>query len=84
LTKGYNNKILRVNLTQNSCSLETPTDEFERKFIGGAGFGTYYLFKETKPGIDPLGPENKIMFMAGPSLAILLRSSRNAVVTKSP
>jgi aldehyde:ferredoxin oxidoreductase len=85
LTKGYNNKILRVNLTQNTCSIDTPTDEFERKFIGGAGFGTYYLFNETRPGIDPLGPENKLMFMAGPLTGYPFSGSgRNCVITKSP
>jgi len=85
LTKGYNNKILRVNLTARTTSVETPTDEFERKYIGGAGFGTYFLFNETKAGIDPLGPENKLMFMAGPLTGYAFSgSSRNNVVTKSP
>ena len=85
MTKGYNNKILRVNLTLNTCSIETLTDEFERKFIGGAGFGTYYLFNDTRPGIDPLGPENQIMFMAGPLTGYPFSGSgRNSIVTKSP
>lgn len=85
MTKGYNNRILRVNLTESRCSIETPSDEFERKYIGGAGFGTYYLFNETKPNIDPLGPENKIMFMAGPLTGYPFSGSgRNCVITKSP
>jgi aldehyde:ferredoxin oxidoreductase len=85
LTKGYNNKILRVNLTAGSTSIDTPTDEFERKWIGGAGFGTYFLFNETKAGIDPLGPDNKLMMMAGPLTGYPFSGSgRNNVVTKSP
>jgi aldehyde:ferredoxin oxidoreductase len=85
LTKGYNNRILRVDLPKGITSIETPTDQFERKYIGGAGFGTYYLFNETRAGIDPLGPENKIMFMAGPVTGYPFSGSgRNNVVTKSP
>ena len=85
MTKGYNNKILRVNLTLNSCSVEPLDDEFERKYIGGAGFGTYYLFTETKAGLDPLSPENKLFFMAGPVTGYNFSGSgRNCVVTKSP
>jgi aldehyde:ferredoxin oxidoreductase len=85
LTKGYNNKILRVDLTSGTTKIETPTDEFERKWLGGAGFGTYFLFNETKAGIDPLGPENKLMMMAGPLTGYPFSGSgRNNVVTKSP
>ena len=85
MTKGYNNKILRVNLTNGTTKIEVPTDEFERKWIGGAGFGTYFLFNETKAGIDPLGPDNKLMMMAGPLTGYPYSGSgRNNVVTKSP
>lgn len=85
MTKGYNNKILRVDLTSGTTKIETPTDEFERKWIGGAGFGTYFLFNETKAGINPLGPENKLMMMAGPLTGYPFSGSgRNNVVTKSP
>ncbi len=85
MAKGYNGKILRVNLTNGTTSNVELTDEFERKWLGGAGFGTYFLFNETKPGIDPLGPDNKLMFMAGPLTGYPFSGSgRNNVVTKSP
>ncbi|MFH1381932.1 MAG: aldehyde ferredoxin oxidoreductase family protein [Chloroflexota bacterium] len=85
MTKGYNNRILRVNLSTGTTTTEVPTDEFERKWIGGAGFGTYFLFTETKAGIDPLGPDNKLMMMAGPLTGYPFSGSgRNNIVTKSP
>ncbi|MEM1883443.1 MAG: aldehyde ferredoxin oxidoreductase family protein, partial [Candidatus Bathyarchaeia archaeon] len=36
------------------------------KYIGGRGFAARILFDELEPGIDPLGPENKMVIAAGP------------------
>jgi len=82
---GYNGKILHVNLTDGTIWVETPDEIFYRTYMGGGCLGAYYLLKETKPGIDPLGPENVIIFAA----SILTGApaagfSRHAVVTKSP
>jgi len=56
-----------------------------RDFIGGAGFGIKYLFDEVKPGTDPLGPENKLIFAPGLLLELaFLSASRMAVTGKSP
>ena len=41
--------------------------------------------KELKPGIDPLSPDNKLIFMAGPLTGLPFSGSgRNCVGTKSP
>lgn len=58
MANGYNGKILRVNLSDGTMKTEALDDKFCRQYIGGAGFGTYFLAKEVKPGVDPLGPEN--------------------------
>ncbi len=82
---GYNGKILRVNLNNLTTQVETPDEMFYRRYLGGATLGTYYLVKEIKPGIDPLGPENKLIFAAGPLTGLPLSGSgRNCVVAKSP
>jgi len=62
---GYTGKILRVNLTNRSTSVEEPGDRFYRQYFGGSALVGYYLLKEVAPGIDPLGPENKLIFSAG-------------------
>lgn len=62
---GYTGKILRVNLSDKSISIEEPDDKFYRRYFGGTGLIGYYLLKELKPGIDPLGPDNKLIFSAG-------------------
>jgi aldehyde:ferredoxin oxidoreductase len=82
---GYWGKILRVNLSDNTLSSE-PIDELVcRKYIGGAGFVAYYLWKELKQGIDPFGPDNKLIFALGPVTGVALPgSARNCVGAKSP
>jgi len=82
---GLMGKLLRVNLTEGSILQEEIPEEKAKKFLGGRGLGTKYLFDELTPGIDPLGPENKLIFMTGlltgtPSPS----ASRYSVVTKSP
>jgi aldehyde:ferredoxin oxidoreductase len=82
---GYNGRILRVNLTNNSVTPEAISERFCRMYIGGAGFIAYYLWKELKPGIEALGPENKLIFALGPVTGLALAgASRNCIGAKSP
>ena len=63
---GYNGKILRVDLTANKTWVEEKDDLFYRTYWGGRGLVAYYLLTELPPGADPLGPENVLVFAAGP------------------
>jgi aldehyde:ferredoxin oxidoreductase len=82
---GYNGKILRVNLSENAINTETLDELFCRRYIGGAGFVIYYLWKELKPGIDALAPDNKLMFALGPVSGLQLPgAARNCIGAKSP
>ena len=82
---GYSGKILRVNLSNKSTSVETTDNSFLRKYLGGAGFVTYFLWKELGQGTDPLGPDNKLIFALGPLTGIPLSGSgRNCIGAKSP
>jgi len=85
ITGGYNGKILRVNLSNKSATTESIDELFCRRYIGGAGFVTYYLWKELKPGIDALAPGNKLIFALGPVSGLLLPgAARSCVGAKSP
>lgn len=53
-------------------------------FVGGKGFGAKLLYDLMPAGADPLGPENVIMFMAGPLTATAAPAMRACVITKSP
>ena len=82
---GYHNKILHVDLTTGELEVEQPGEEFYRRYMGGSALGMYYLLRDTKPGIDPLGPENVLVL----ALSVLTGApisgqSRMTAVAKSP
>ena len=82
---GYNGKVLRVNLTNGKTTTEHIDDPFCRKYMGGTGFIAYYLLRELKGGIDPLGVENKLIFALGPLTGLTLGGcARHTVGAKSP
>lgn len=83
--RGVAGKILRVNLTTGSITVDEPDEAFYRKYLGGAGFVSYFMLKEIPQGIDALSPENKIIFALGPMTGLAMPgASRNCVGAKSP
>lgn len=82
---GYAEKILRVNLTEKTVSTEPLKPETARMFLGGRGLGSKVIFDEVMAKTDPLGPENKMVFVTGPLTGTIAPSSpRSVIVTKSP
>ncbi|MGQ9566560.1 MAG: aldehyde ferredoxin oxidoreductase family protein [Anaerolineae bacterium] len=63
---GYGGKILRVNLTTGDIAASPTPEDLARDFLGGRGFGIYYLYTEVPQGADPLGPANKLIASSGP------------------
>jgi aldehyde:ferredoxin oxidoreductase len=85
MSLGITGNILRVDLTQAKYSIETPDEAWYRTYQGGRGLISYYLYKEVPAGIDPLGPENKIIYATGPLTGEPFGGSgRNSVGAKSP
>jgi aldehyde:ferredoxin oxidoreductase len=85
MSNGFTGKILRVNLNKETTSSETLEEVFYRRHFGGRGLISYILLKELEPKIDPLGPENKLMFACGPVTgAPISGAGRNSVGAKSP
>ncbi|MEJ2716750.1 MAG: aldehyde ferredoxin oxidoreductase family protein [Deltaproteobacteria bacterium] len=82
---GYTGQLLRVDLTRGKITKEETRRDWAEKFLGGAGLATIHLYDEVPRGADPLGPENKLIFMSGPLTGTASASaSRYSVVTKSP
>jgi aldehyde:ferredoxin oxidoreductase len=82
---GYTGKLLRVNLSSGESKVEPILEPVMKDFLGGRGLGVRYLYQELSPGIDPLGAENKLLFLMGPLGGTpALGFSKIAVVTKSP
>lgn len=82
--KGYNGKILRINLSTNETSTQNITNDLIENFVGGMGFGVKLLFDEVNPTIDPLSEDNKLIFVIGPLTARVAPFAQTGVVTKSP
>lgn len=67
MISGYIGKILEVDLNSGKLS-DIPLDEsIARKFLGGKGLGLKIISEDIKPDINPLGPENTIVFATGPA-----------------
>jgi aldehyde:ferredoxin oxidoreductase len=82
---GYKNRILRANLTTRQFSEESLQPELIHDYIGGRGFGAKLLYDNLKPGIDPLGADSKLIFVAGPLAGTNAQScGRYNVFFKSP
>jgi aldehyde:ferredoxin oxidoreductase len=82
---GYTGKILHVDLSKGKISTEQPTEEFYKTYIGGSAMGTYYVFKNTPAGADPLGPENTLALMISATTGVSISGqSRMNATAKSP
>ncbi len=80
-----NNKVLRIDLTSEGIKSEALSDEILNQYLGGRGLGVKLLSDSVKKGIDPLGPENILVFSVGPlTSTIVPTSGRSSLVTKSP
>ena len=66
MTGGYAGRIGFVDLSTGEIKEEKLDEKLARDFIGGYGLGVRILFERQKAGIDPLGPENILGFIAGP------------------
>ena len=82
---GWTGQILRVNLTNRTHRVETFSEDFATTWIGGRGFAVKILYDELAPGIDPLGPENKLVVAVGPISGIPApNTGKTIVAAKSP
>ena len=78
-------KILRIDLATGNRSVEDLSPDLCRDFIGGRGAGLKLLVDEVDPRIDPLGPQNKLIFATGPLTGTgVPAGGRFVVVSKSP
>ena len=82
---GYTGRLLRIDLSSGAISTEEVDADLQRRYMGGSGFIVHYLLKETKAGIDPLGPENKLIIASGPITGTpYMGSGRHSIGAKSP
>lgn len=82
---AYYNRILIVDLSTRTFAVEALDDETLRLHGGGKGLATRLLLDRNPAGVDPLGPDNHLIFATGPFCGgRLWGGSRYGVFTKSP
>ncbi len=62
---GYHGRILEVDLSSGSMKDRTIEDSDAELFFLGSGLSARILLEETDPDLDPLSPENPLIFMRG-------------------
>jgi aldehyde:ferredoxin oxidoreductase len=83
--QGWAGKILDINLSDNSIETVPLDMEMARLFLGGRGLGARLLWDLVGPEVEPLSPENVLIFTTGPITASSSQTSnRFNVSTKSP
>ena len=83
--KGFFSKLLRINLKAKTFREEAIPDSVFENYLGGKGLGTYLLMKENPPKVDPLSPQNRLIFCIGPvTNTRIYGSCRHGVFAKSP
>ena len=89
MSYGFMGQLLRVNLSDQKITVEEINQKWAKQFLGGAGLATKYFYEEVPAGVDPLGSENKLIFMTGPltgtaSASALAVSPRRSPQATSP
>ena len=82
---GYAGKLLRINLSTKEFKISELEGKLTRAYLGGRGLNVARLYHEVPPGIDPLSPENKLIFGVGPIVGTgYPLGNRLNVTAKSP
>jgi aldehyde:ferredoxin oxidoreductase len=82
---GWCEKVLDIDLNAQTYRTYPLDMDLARLFVGGRGLGARLLWDLVGPAVDPLSPENVLIFAAGPLTATGYQTSnRFSVSTKSP
>lgn len=82
---GFWGRILRVNLTSGQWRAEEVDPKLYRRYMGGRSMALHFLLGEMEAGVDPLGPENKLILMTSAVTgAPISGQGRHTAAAKSP
>ncbi len=62
---GFWGKVLDVDLKTRQIREKQVPEEDYREYLGGSGLAAKILYEELNPKVDPLAPENPLIFMTG-------------------
>lgn len=70
IDKGYTGRSLFVNVSENKIESKPVSQMMKDKFVGGKGFGLWYLWNATTHSTKWNDPENEIIICGGPVCGI--------------
>jgi len=80
---GWNNRILRIELSKSRIDSFVPQDTIRKNYLGGRGISAKIVYDAGR--VDALSPDNMLVFAAGPLTGTTTPASgRVSVSTKSP
>lgn len=82
---GVHGRYLDIDLSSKKIGVFDIPYEWIEKHLGGRGIAARIMLQELSPGIDPLGPENLLIFATGPFQGTnFAGAGRHLVMAKSP
>jgi len=69
----YAGNILRIDLSKEEGKRQKVGESFVLKYLGGDGFGAYFMNKEMDAKVDVFSPENLLIVSPAFLLALLFR-----------
>lgn len=84
--RGYTNRTLYVNLSDNTIASKPVSEEMKEKFTGGKGFGLWLLWHGIRDTTKWNDPENEIVISTGPigGITTYPGTGKSLVVSLSP
>ncbi|MEK6530185.1 MAG: aldehyde ferredoxin oxidoreductase C-terminal domain-containing protein, partial [candidate division NC10 bacterium] len=78
-------RLLHVDLASRQTRVEELPETLLRKYLGGGALACYLLLRDMPPGVDPLGPDNVLVFTTSVINGLSLSgTNRYTAAAKSP
>lgn len=83
--RAYCDRLLRVDLSRETIEITPLPAEAMPLILGGKGLGAWLLYHEQPAGVDPLSPDNRLIFHNGPLTGTTAPTAgRFGCTTRSP
>src|SRR2546422_4302649 len=85
MASGVTAKVLHVDLSARQTRVEEIPEVTIRKYLGGGALACHLLLRDMPAGVDPLGPDNMLVFMTSVINGLSLSgTNRYTAAAKSP
>src|SRR5437016_13358736 len=85
MASGVTGKVLHVDLSARQTRVEEIPEVTIRKYLGGGALACHLLLRDMPAGVDPLGPDNMLVFMTSVINGLSLSGpNRCTAAAKSP